>query len=104
LGDADLNFDWGTGSPSAAVQSDNFSAKWDTTRNFSTSGNYVITATADDGIRVWVDGQLMIDQWSDHAATTYTATVYLTAGNHSIHVEYYEHLIDASVSVQIEKA
>lgn len=99
--DANINFNWGTGSPASNIPSDNFSVRWDSTRTVSTAGNYTITATADDGIRVYVDGALAIDGWSDHPATTYTATVALGAGNHTFTVEYYERTLYASVAVSI---
>jgi hypothetical protein len=89
--DSAIDFNWGEGSPAAVVNADNFSARWDSVSNVASDGTYLITATADDGIRVWVDGGLVIDQWSDHGTTTYTATVGLSAGNHSLRVEYYEH-------------
>ena len=54
------------------------------------AGSYVFTARADDGIRVYVDGVLAIDEWIDQAATTYQATRTLSAGAHTIVVEYYE--------------
>lgn len=85
-----INFQWGTGSPGANVPADNFSARWDALSNVSTAQNYVITATADDGIRVWADNNLVIDQWAEHSATTYTTTVYLAQGQHSFRVEYFE--------------
>lgn len=88
--DATLDFDWGTGSPQAGVVNpDNFSARWlryiDTT-----AGIYRFTVTTDDGMRLWVDDQLLIDAWSDQAATTYTAQKWLAAGHHLVKVEYYE--------------
>lgn len=97
-----LNFDWGTGSPAPVVTADNFSAKWDTTATVGTAGNYVITATMDDGMRVWVDGNLVIDAWYTQTPTTHSATVYLGAGQHSVHVEYFEATGGALASVGIE--
>jgi hypothetical protein len=90
--DPALDFNWGTSSPDPSIPPDNFSARWTRTFNFATSGTYVFTATADDGIRVWVDNARLIDAWRDQAPTTYTASVYLYAGVHSLRVEYYEHL------------
>lgn len=88
---ADINFDWGTGSPEPVVQSDHFSARWQ--RYFDLqAGNYRFTATTDDGVRVYVDNRLVIDQWNDHAATTYSVDVALGAGHHSVVVEYYENM------------
>ena len=88
--DADLNFDWYTGSPADSLPADNFSARW--TKYIDVSGgNYRFTATADDGIRVYVDGRLIIDQWYDHPPQTFTADTTLSAGHHELMVEYYEH-------------
>lgn len=99
--DPEINFNWGTGSPAPQVQADNFSVRWTSTRTVSTAGNYTITATADDGIRVWVDGALVIDGWYDHPATTFSATSFLNAGDHNVRVEYYERGGFASAVVQI---
>ena len=88
--DAALNFNWGGGSPGPGVPGTNWSAKWDSSQYAPYSGNYTITVTADDGVRVWVDGNLIIDQWHDQPPTSYSATGYLNAGWHNIHVEYYQ--------------
>ncbi len=85
-----INYDWGNGSPASGVNADGFSATWDGSFSFSSAGTYTFTATADDGIRVYVDGNKVIDAWKDQGATTYTAPVTLTAGSHTVHVEYYE--------------
>ncbi|WP_343414750.1 PA14 domain-containing protein [Candidatus Amarolinea dominans] len=45
---------------------------------------------ADDGVRLWINGQPTIDQWHDSQSQTYTADVPLAAGAHSIKLEYYE--------------
>jgi hypothetical protein len=85
----DLDFDWGTGSPDLAVNADYFSARWTRTIDV-TAGTYHVSVTCDDGMRVWVDGDLLIDQWHDHPPTTYTAETYLGTGHHFVHAEYYE--------------
>jgi surface antigen len=81
--------DWGMGSPDTSVNVDNFSARWTKTTDFA-AGSYRVTATGDDGLRLYVDSQLLIDKWIDQAATTYTADVALSAGSHTIVYEYYE--------------
>jgi PKD repeat protein len=94
--------DWGGGSPSGAgVGPDSFSVRWVATRSFATTGSYTFTATADDGVRVYLDGALVIDQWKDQSATTYTASRQVTAGNHEVKVEYYEHGGDAVARLAI---
>ena len=93
-----INYDWGTGSPAAGVNADNFSVRWSGQFNFA-AGGYTFSATADDGIRVYVDGNLVIDKWIDSSATAYTATTTLTAGTHAVKVEYYDHTVDAVAKV-----
>ncbi|MBI3957352.1 MAG: hypothetical protein HY328_00985 [Chloroflexi bacterium] len=87
--DRALDFDWGTGSPDGRVNSDNFSARWARYIDV-TPGDYTFTAISDDGIRVRIDGELVIDAWWDHSATQFTGTKYLSAGHHLVEVEYYE--------------
>lgn len=87
--DASINFDWGGGSPAPQVFTDNFSAQWTQTASLP-AGTYRFSATADDGMRVWVDNVLIIDAWYDSQVRTITADVFLGAGNHTITVHYYE--------------
>ncbi len=76
-----------------------FSARWVGSFMFD-AGNYQFTAAANDGVRLWIDGQLEIDQWQDTFLTrTTSVTVPLTAGDHTVKVEYYDHNWAASVSV-----
>jgi hypothetical protein len=87
--DEALNHDWGSGAPHDGVNPDRFSVRW--TRYIDLSaGTYRFTATSDDGIRVYLNGDLVIDQWYDHAPQTFTADVSLTDGHHLVKVEYYE--------------
>jgi hypothetical protein len=95
--EASINYDWGVGGP-AGVPPDNFSARW-TGRFTFAGGNVTFTARADDGVRVFLDGTLIIDGWKDQPATTYTATRNVTAGEHEVKVEYYEKLEDAVIQV-----
>ena len=86
-----INNNWGSGSPpGTGVGPNNFSVRWVGTRSFATTGSYTFTATADDGVRVYLDGTLIINQWKDQSPTTYTATRQVTAGNHEVRMEYYE--------------
>jgi hypothetical protein len=86
-----LNFNFGDGGPggNCGLGVDNFSARWTQTVNF-TAGTYRFSVTVDDGARLYVDGQLKIDKWFPQGATTYTADVTLSAGNHDVRLEYFE--------------
>ena len=89
-GIAALDLDWGGGGPNACgVGSDRFSARFTRTVFFN-AGTYRFTTTADDGVRLYVDGVLRIDKWIDQGPTTYTADVALGAGNHTVVMHYYE--------------
>jgi LysM repeat protein len=93
---------WGTGSPQGSIPADNFSARWTRTRSFD-AGQYRFYVKVDDGVRVWVDNLLIIDQWHDTAAREYTAVRQLGAGNHSLRVEYYEHLGGAQIHFWVDR-
>ncbi|MGR6321147.1 PA14 domain-containing protein [Micromonospora soli] len=84
-----VDFDWRSGSPDPTIPADNFSARWTRTMQLA-GGTYRFEATGDDGIRVLVDGVVVLNGWSDHSPTTFTADVPLTAGSHKITIEYYE--------------
>src|SRR5207245_672669 len=79
-------------------------ARWTTQIVALTSGTYTFSANADDGIRVYVDGGLIIDQWHDASGIVYTASPFLTAGPHTVTVEYYENAGSAFVNVQLPPA
>jgi glucose/arabinose dehydrogenase len=87
--DAGLDFDWESGSPDPAVPANFFSSRWTRTQSY-TAGTYRFTVTGDDGIRVLVDGVVVVDGWFYQPPTTYSADVPLTAGLHTVVVEYFE--------------
>jgi hypothetical protein len=91
--DSNVNFDWGSGSPvPGVVQSNNFSVRWTGQVEAPVSGNYTFSTVSDDGVRLWVNGVRIINNWTDHAAKTNTAApVALVAGQkYSVVMEYYE--------------
>jgi hypothetical protein len=86
-----INYDWGNGSPDPAIGPDTFSARWTGQIEAPVSGQYTFTATADDGVRLFVDGKLVVDDWSDKAPTDVTGTIDLEAGErYDIQYDYYE--------------
>jgi len=96
--DLSINFDWGSGVPASGVPADGFSVRWTAWSHFG-AGDYTFSVRVDDGVRMWIDDQLVLDQWKDQAATTYTFTRYMSEGSHALRVEYYEHLGDALCQV-----
>lgn len=79
---------WGGSGPVAGIPADNFSVRW-TGRVPFTGGNYSIRAESDDGIRVWINNALLIDQWSD-GTKDQTVRFALGAGSYDVKVEYFE--------------
>jgi len=96
-----ISHDWGNGAPGGGawgVRDNYFFIRWTKRQHFD-AGAYKFVAGADDGIRVWVDGNLVIDQWKDQGYTEYTAWVTLDAREHDLKVEYYERDSGAAVRV-----
>lgn len=90
--DQHLSWNWGGGAPRGGVNADRFSARWTRYVDVTDAGLYRFTATSDDGIRVYVDGDLVIDEWHDHSARTFVGDVNLTVGHLMVVVEYYENM------------
>jgi hypothetical protein len=87
--DAAISFDWGQGAPASGLPADGFSARWTRTLNFA-AGTYRFSLRSDDGVRLWIDGVLQIDEWHNSDGRTYTREVNLAAGQHSLRLEYFE--------------
>lgn len=101
--ETNLDHDWGTGSPAPEVVSDGFSARW--TRYIDVSADtYRFTATSDDGIRVYVDNDLIINEWYDHPPKTVSADKSLSVGHHWVVVEFYENTVAAIAKLSWEPA
>jgi hypothetical protein len=83
-----VDHDWLMGGP-PGLPVDNFAARYEGIINLQ-AGSYDFSVTADDGVRLWIDGTLVIDKWTDQSATTYTVTRTMTAGLHDVRVEHYE--------------
>lgn len=99
VGTGGFSFNWGSGRASNCTGNDNFAIRFTRTANFATTGNYTFTTTTDDGVRLYIDGVLVLDHWVDQAPTTYSVVRSLTAGSHTIRVDYYENAGGASAVV-----
>ena len=99
----ELFHEWGTGSPAPGIiNNDHFSARY-TRSMMLDEGRYRFTASADDGIRMWINGGLVIDQWYDSLATPMTVEVDLNTGVSHFIVAYYENVGNAEIAVFGEK-
>jgi hypothetical protein len=94
--DPAIDFNWGQGSPSRAVPTDSFSARWSGQLQAKFSETYTFHLVSDDGVRLWVNGQLLIDHWKPHAQTEDQAQITLVANQrYDFQLEYYEYTGDA---------
>jgi hypothetical protein len=89
----------------AAGLADNVSARWTANLQVPFTESYRLITTSDDGVRLWLDGRLVIDNWTDHGTTDNTATANLVAGqNYAIRMEYYENTGDAVAQLSWESS
>ncbi len=89
--DATVNFNWGSGSPDASISPDHFTVLWTGSVQAQFNEPYTFYTTTDDGVRLWVDGQLIIDKWIDQGPTEWNGSINLAGGQkYSVTMEYYE--------------
>ncbi len=89
--DKDIQFEWAMGSPDSLIGADHFSVRWTGTLTPNVSGTYTLGASTDDGVRLWLDGKLLINSWFDRGATLDVVTLKLEAGRpYNLKIEYYE--------------
>jgi hypothetical protein len=89
--DPTVNFDWGGGPPDPALGADMFSVRWTGQVQPRFSGRFTFFTRTDDGVRLWVDNQFLIDNWTDHGPTEDSGGLNLEAGRrYDLRMEYYE--------------
>ncbi|WP_375474129.1 PA14 domain-containing protein [uncultured Nostoc sp.] len=94
--DPTVNFNWRAGSPDQLIDADTFSARWTGQVEAKYSETYNFYTTADDGVRLWVNGQQIINQFIDQPATESSGSIALVAGQkYDIKLEYYENKSNA---------
>jgi len=98
----EINFNWETGGlfgPGNPDFVDYFSIRWTRTLPLA-AGVYHFCAQADDGVRIYVDGLRVLDEWHPANAQSYcSGDVNLSAGEHTVVVEYYEEGGNAMIRV-----
>jgi hypothetical protein len=90
--DAAVNFAWNSGSPAAGIPAENWSARWTGTLTALASGEYTFCLYADDGCRLFIDDQRVIEHWSlDGGKEAHTGKIELVAGRrYPVRVEYFQ--------------
>lgn len=99
--DPAVNFDWGSGSPNAAIQPDTFSARWTGQIAIPTTATYTFYVNSDDGAKLWVNGVLLIDSWRNPSGAERSGSITLTGGQrYDVRLEYYENTKSAQCQLR----
>ena len=102
--DAQIDFNWGLTEPVAGL-GDTFGVRWTGTVTPRYSETYTLITTADDGVRLWVDDTLVIDDWTQHSVQQRSGTIALTAGQaHDLKLEYNDRTRHAVVKLEWRSA
>jgi hypothetical protein len=90
LTDYDVNFEFADQSPDAILGEDRFSIRWMGYVRIDRAGTYKFHTLSDDGVRLWIAGRPVVNNWGDHAATWNSGDIYLKEGYHPIRLDFYE--------------
>jgi RHS repeat-associated protein len=90
--DPQVDFAWGDGSPAPGVINTDFSARWTGQVQARSSEAYVFSVFADDGVRLWINGQLKVNDWSNPTLSWHdTSPITLTAGQkYDVKIEMFD--------------
>lgn len=94
--DPEINFDWAHGSPDPSMEPDTFSVRWSGKIRIDHDETYTFSTLTDEGVRLWIDGHLVINHWQIGAASN-NGTMALISGLHDIKVEFFEETGEAFV-------
>jgi glucose/arabinose dehydrogenase/regulation of enolase protein 1 (concanavalin A-like superfamily) len=104
--DPTVDFQWGTGVPAPGIGADTFSVRWTGKVQPLYSENYTFYTVSDDGVRLWVNNQQIINNWTDHGSTENASTpITLQAGQlYDIKMEFYENAGNAVAQLKWSSA
>ncbi|MHC4230238.1 MAG: PA14 domain-containing protein, partial [Planctomycetota bacterium] len=89
--DPQINFNWSDGAPDDAVGADQFSVRWTGQVEAAFTETYTFYAKSDDGVRLWIEGQQLVDSWVNRSPSEDKGTIDLIAGQlYSVVMEYYD--------------
>ena len=94
--DAMVNFNWSSASPDPGIPPTNYTVRWTGSVQPQFTETYTFYVTTDDGVRLYVNGQLLIDSWVDQNAATKSNTIALAAQQlYNLRMDYYQHTNNA---------
>ena len=87
--DLTINFDWDRYHPLFGLTGNQFSVRWTGYIHTYKDGHWSFRTISDDGVRLWIDDSLIIDDWAKHPKKSNHATIDITSGYHKIKMEYF---------------
>lgn len=86
------NTNWNTGNPGdlGMTAADDFSVRWSGQFRIDVAGTFTFRYVTDDGQRLWIDGQRVLDAWDDTTHDQTTAAITLGVGWHDLVVDQTE--------------
>lgn len=86
-----VDFSWNDKAPVAELGRDNYSIRWTGTLKAPETREFTFFTSSDDGVRLYIDNKLILENWSDHGTTIDSGKIQLTSGQeYAIKLEYYE--------------
>lgn len=85
-----IKFEYQANTPHPDLPAEGFCVRWTGYLQVPRDGEYTFYLSTDDGSRLWIDGQLVVDNWGHHAVVEKSGTIKLTRGQHEIRLDYYE--------------
>lgn len=99
--DDQVDFQWGDGSPDPVLLPGSFSVRWTGRIRVRQGGNYGFHTVSDDGVRLYVNNQLLIDEWTAGPLTERTGSIILAAGQtYNLTLDYFNDPGSAAVALQ----
>lgn len=88
--DANIDYDWGGNSPGPNLPNDGFCVRWTGSIKIEKPGRYTFATMGDDGARLWVNGQQLVNDWTIHPPQRFAGEIELAAGTYDLKVEFFE--------------
>jgi len=89
--DAVVNFNWNSNSPDPSIPTSNYTVKWTGLVQPLFSEPYTFSTTTDDGTRLWINGQELVNAWSPQSPTTWNGVINLQAQQmYAIEMDYFQ--------------
>jgi chitodextrinase len=99
--DPTINFDWGSKPPPLGINPDRFSVRWTGQIQIDFAETYLFNIVTHDGVRLWIDGSLVIDHWTetDQPVSLEQGFTFTAPGLHDIKLEYSENTGEAALQL-----